>query len=40
MAYSTHALPRLAAVDDAFQLGWVEAINGGPEVHYYVATSN
>jgi hypothetical protein len=40
MAYSTHALPRLTAIGDAFQLGWVEAINGGPEVHYYVATSN
>lgn len=39
-AYSTHALPRLTAIGDAFQLGWVEAINGGPEVHYYVATSN
>ena len=40
MAYSTHALPRLTAIGDAFQLGWVEAIDGGPEVHYYVATSN
>ena len=39
MAYSTHALPRLAAVGDAFQLGWVEAIDGGPEVHFYVAIS-
>jgi hypothetical protein len=39
MAYSTHALPRLTAVGDAFQLGWVEAIDGGPEVHYYVVTS-
>ena len=39
MAYSTHALPRLTAIGDAFQLGWVEAIDGGPEVHYYVATS-
>ena len=39
MAYSTHALPRLTAIGDAFQLGWVEAINGGPEVHFYVANS-
>jgi hypothetical protein len=40
MAYSTHALPRLTAIGNTFQLGWVEAINGGPEVHYYVASSN
>ena len=40
MAYSTHALPRLAAIGNTFQLGWVEAIDGGPEVHYYIAASS
>jgi hypothetical protein len=39
MAFSTHVLPRLAAAPDALCLGWVEAINGGPEVAYYVARS-
>jgi hypothetical protein len=40
MAYSTHALPRLAAIGNTFQLGWVEAIDGGPEVHYFIAASS
>ena len=37
--YSTHVLPRLASSGDAIHLGWVEAINGGPAVSYFVATS-
>jgi hypothetical protein len=39
MAFSTHVLPRLAAGGDALYLGWVEAIDGGPEVAYFVAKS-
>lgn len=38
--YSTHVLPRLVSTDDAFWLGWVEAISGGPEVAYFVARSD
>ena len=37
--YSTHVLPRLAGVGREIVLGWVEAIDGGPEVAYYVARS-
>jgi hypothetical protein len=39
MTYSTHVLPRLAASGDELVLGWVEAIDGGPRVVYYVARS-
>ena len=39
VAYSTHVLPRLASGGDSIHLGWVEAIDGGPRVAYYVATS-
>jgi hypothetical protein len=39
VAYSTHVLPRLASSGDSIHLGWVEAIDGGPGVAYYVATS-
>ena len=39
VTYSTHVLPRLAAVGDAIYLGWVEAIDGGPSVVYDVARS-
>jgi hypothetical protein len=39
VSYSTHVLPRLVASGDSIHLGWVEAINGGPKVIYYVATS-
>jgi hypothetical protein len=39
MAYSTHVLPRLVAAADGLYLGWVEAVNGGPEVIEYVARS-
>ncbi len=39
VTYSTHVLPRLVAAPDGIYLGWVEAINGGPEVAYYVARS-
>ncbi len=38
--YSTHVLPRLVASGDSIHLGWVEAIDGGPSVAYYVATSS
>jgi hypothetical protein len=38
--YSTHVLPRLAAAKGDLLLGWVEAIEGGPEVAYYVARSS
>ncbi len=37
--YSTHVLPRLAVNGDAIDLGWVEAIDGGPSVVYQVARS-
>ncbi len=40
VTYSTHVLPRLASWGDSIYLGWVEAIDGGPGVAYYVATSN
>lgn len=39
MSYSTHVLPRLAAGPDGLYLGWVEAIDGGPDVAYRVARS-
>jgi hypothetical protein len=39
VAYSTHVLPRLVAASDGLYLGWVEAIDGGPEVAYYIARS-
>ena len=39
VTYSTHVLPRLAAAKGDILLGWVEAIEGGPEVAYYVARS-
>jgi hypothetical protein len=39
VAYSTHVLPRLVASGESIHLGWVEAIDGGPGVAYYVATS-
>jgi len=39
MTFSTHVLPRLTAGDGAIWLGWVEAVNGGPEVQYLVARS-
>lgn len=39
MTFSTHVLPRLAATGDGLYLGWVEAIDGGPKVNYYVARS-
>ncbi len=39
MAYSTHVLPRLVAAGPEINLGWVEAIDGGPKVVYYVARS-
>jgi hypothetical protein len=40
VTYSTHVLPRLAAAGGDLLLGWVEAIDGGPEVAYYVARSS
>jgi hypothetical protein len=40
MAFSTHVLPRLATTRDALALGWVEAIDGGPTVRYFVALSS
>jgi hypothetical protein len=40
MTYSTHVLPRLAASGAEINLGWVEAIDGGPKVVYYVARSS
>jgi hypothetical protein len=39
MAFSTHVLPRLAAGLGGLYLGWVEAIDGGPKVAYFVARS-
>jgi hypothetical protein len=39
MTFSTHVLPRLASGGEAIDLGWVEAIDGGPEVAFYVARS-
>ncbi|WP_406693606.1 sialidase family protein [Singulisphaera sp. Ch08] len=39
MAFSTHVLPRLTASAGSIWLGWVEAINGGPDVRYLVARS-
>ncbi len=39
MTYSTHVLPRLASAGAEINLGWVEAIDGGPKVIYYVARS-
>ncbi|SIO19443.1 hypothetical protein SAMN05444166_2924 [Singulisphaera sp. GP187] len=39
MTFSTHVLPRLTASAGALWLGWVEAVNGGPEVRYLVARS-
>jgi hypothetical protein len=39
MTYSTHVLPRLASAGAEINLGWVEAIGGGPKVIYYVARS-
>jgi hypothetical protein len=39
MAFSTHVLPRLAVTRDGLALGWVEAIDGGPTVRYFVALS-
>jgi hypothetical protein len=39
MVFSTHVLPRLAEGRDGIDLGWVEAIDGGPTVVYYVARS-
>ncbi len=39
MTYSTHVLPRLASAGSEINLGWVEAIDGGPKVIYYVARS-
>ena len=40
MTYSTHVLPRLASAGAEINLGWVEAIDGGPKVVYYVARSS
>ncbi len=40
MTYSTHVLPRLASAGAEINLGWVEAIDGGPKVLYYVARSS
>jgi hypothetical protein len=40
MAFSTHVLPRLATTKDGLALGWVEAIDGGPTVRYFVAISS
>jgi hypothetical protein len=40
MAFSTHVLPRLVATADSLYLGWVEAIDGGSEVVYYVARTD
>jgi hypothetical protein len=39
VTYSTHVLPRLVSSGESIHLGWVEAINGGPGVAYYLATS-
>jgi hypothetical protein len=39
MTYSTHVLPRLATTGSEINLGWVEAIDGGPKVIYYVVRS-
>ncbi len=39
VTYSTHVLPRLAVAKSDILLGWVEAIEGGPDVAYYVARS-
>ena len=39
VTYSTHVLPRLVASGASIHLGWVEAIDGGPKVVFYVATS-
>jgi hypothetical protein len=38
--YSTHVLPRLASAGAEINLGWVEAIDGGPKVVYYVVRSS
>jgi hypothetical protein len=40
MAFSTHVLPRLATTKVGVALGWVEAIDGGPTVRYFVAVSS
>jgi hypothetical protein len=39
MTFSTHVLPRLVSHGDEITLGWVEAVNGGPKVVFYTATS-
>ncbi|WP_237722675.1 sialidase family protein [Singulisphaera acidiphila] len=39
MTFSTHVLPRLTASAGSLWLGWVEAVNGGPDVRYLVARS-
>ena len=39
MTFSTHVVPRLASARDGVLLGWVEAIDGGPEVKYLMAGS-
>jgi hypothetical protein len=39
MAFSTHVLPRLVVAGDSVVLGWVEAIDGGPTVKFFVARS-
>jgi hypothetical protein len=39
MVFSTHVLPRLVAGREAIYLGWVEAIEGGPAVAYFVSKS-
>lgn len=37
MAFSTHVLPRLVSGREGIDLGWVEAIDGGPKVLFYTA---
>jgi hypothetical protein len=39
MSYSTHVLPRLVSTRGEIVLGWVEAIDGGPAVAYFIARS-
>lgn len=39
VSFSTHVLPRLVSTSEGLYLGWVEAVDGGPEVVEYVARS-
>ena len=39
ITYSTHGIPRLTAAPAGLYLGWVEAVDGGPEVTFFTARS-